>query len=270
MGALFVDILADNKVKGDPVMEETIDLQELFKILKKRLLLIVTLAILVAVASGAFTVFLVTPIYQASTELVVSRADIENPVNQSEMAGNVQLMNSFNQIIATPRILDLVVQELGLEGETGRSLGNRIDARNATNSLVMVLTVRHENPEDARNIANMTAIVFAQELPEIMNFDNISILAPADLPTSPISPRLTMNVALGLVVGAMSGIFLAFLLEFLDKTVKTEDEVVNLIGLPVLGVIQTVTERDVRRMKELLDQDKKVIQVTGSERRSDA
>jgi len=249
-------------------MEETIDLQELFKILKKRLLLIVTLAIVAAAASGAFTMFFMTPIYQTSTQLVVSRSDIDNVVTNAEITGNIQLMNSFNQIIVSPRILDEVVERLTLD-ESGRDLAGRMESRNATNSQVMVLTVRHEDPEYARDIANVTAIVFAQELPDIMNFDNVSILAAADLPTSPVSPRTTMNVALGLVVGAMSGIFLAFLLEFLDKTVKTEEEVRALTGLPVLGVIQAITPKDIKRMEEKMAQDKRVIQMmNGTGRRS--
>jgi len=227
-------------------MEETIDLQELFKILKKRLLLIVVLGMVSASISGVFTMFFVTPIYQTSTELVVSRADMDVAISNNEINANIQMINTFNHIARSPAILDQVVERLSLEGETGRSLAGRVDSRNATNSQVMVVTVRHEDPIVAYEIANMTATVLTQEIPDLVNFDNIRILAPAHIPSSPVSPNILMNVALGLVVGAMSGIFLAFLLDFLDKTVKTEEEIVALIGLPVLGTIQLITAKDMR------------------------
>ena len=226
-------------------MEEMIDLQELFQILKKRLALIAIFVVAVTTITGIFTRFFITPIYEASTQLVVSRSDIDNAVTSVEISGINQLMNTFNQIIVSPRILYQVIEELDLT-ETPGSLRGRIDARTVPNSQVMVLTVQHEYPYLASDIANKTAEIFARDVPEIMNFDNVSILAHAQEPSSPISPRLMMNIGLGFVIGIMSGIFLAFLLEFLDKTVKTEEDVEKLVSLPVLGMIPIMTPEDFR------------------------
>ena len=230
-------------------MEDAIDLQELLLILKKRLRLIALFAIIATIISGIFTHFFITPIYQASTQLVVSRSDIEHTVTAAEISGINQLMNTFNQIMVSPRILDQVVQELNLNESSG-SLRGRMESRNAVNSQVLILTVQDRHPVRAHDIANKTAEIFARDIPDIMNFDNVSILAPAQIPNNPVSPRLMVNAGVGFLIGTMVGMFLAFLIDFLDKTIKTEQEVEKLTNLPVLGMIPIMTADDfkVRRI----------------------
>ena len=226
-------------------MEDAIDLQELLLILKKRLRMIAVFAIIATIISGVFTHFFIIPIYQASTQLVVSRSDIEHTVTSAEISGINQLMNTFNQIMVSPRILDHVVEELNLN-ESSSSLRGRMESRNAVNSQVLILTVKHRDPVRAHDIANKTAEIFARDIPDIMNFDNVSILAPAQIPNNPVSPRLMMNAGIGFLIGTLTGIFVAFLMDFLDKTIKTEQEVEKLTSLPVLGMIPIMTPEDFR------------------------
>jgi capsular polysaccharide biosynthesis protein len=226
-------------------MEETIDLQELFQLLKKRLALIVILALVATVISGIFTNYFMTPIYQTTTQLVVSRSNNDNVITSAEISGSVQLINTFNVILVSPIILDQVIEELNLE-ETSDGLKEVMDVRNATNSQVMTLTVQYEDPILARDIADKTAEVFEREIPNIMNVDTVSILALAQIPSSPVSPRLLVNLGIGFLMGTMSGIFLSLLLEFLDKTVKTEQEVEKLINIPILGMVPIMTTNDIK------------------------
>jgi len=241
-------------------MEETIDLQELFQILKKRLALIIALAILGAGASGAYTRFFITPIYQASTQLVfVPRVIDDGALQGGDINVNLQMINTLVEVIVSPMILNDVIEELGLEMSAGR-MSSMINARSTSNSQVVTLTVQNERPELARDIANTVVSIFKEEVAENFHMDNVMILAPALLPGGPISPRLTMNVALGFIVGTMAGVFLAFLLEFLDKTVKSEQEIEKLIGVPVIGMIPLITAEDIvviKRDRDRNDQNSK-------------
>ena len=81
-----------------------------------------------------------------------------------------------------------------------------------------------------------------------MRIDNIHILAPAELPENPapIKPQPILNMAIALVVGLMAGVGLAFLLEYLDNTIKNEQDIENVLGLPVLGAITTITTEEER------------------------
>ena len=228
-------------------MEETIDLQEIFQIIKKRLILILLLAITATAISGVFTYHFMTPMYRASTQLVVSRLNNEINITSAEISGSVQLINTFNVILISPIILDPVIEELNLETTAG-GLRSGMAVRNERNAQVMTLTVYDEDPELASRIANQTAEVFEREIPGIMNVDEslVRILAQAQPPRNPISPRPMMNMGLAFAIGAITGLFIAFLLEFLDKTVKTEQEVQKLIDTPVLGTIPITTAKDIK------------------------
>ena len=66
---------------------------------------------------------------------------------------------------------------------------------------------------------------------------NIRIVDAAEVPKGPVKPRVFLNLALGLMLGAALGIGLAFLQEYLDNTLKTADEVERLLRLPSLGLL---------------------------------
>ena len=71
---------------------------------------------------------------------------------------------------------------------------------------------------------------------------NVIIVSPASVPTSPIKPNKKLNIAIALVFGLMIFTLLAFILEYLDNTLKNADDVVKQLDLPVIGVIPQNTE----------------------------
>ena len=95
-------------------MEETISLKELFQTLKKRIGLIVVITALAVIVSGIVSFFMITPIYQASTQLLVNQAKSEQTeYNTNTVQTNLQLINTYNVIIKSPAILDKVADQLG-------------------------------------------------------------------------------------------------------------------------------------------------------------
>jgi capsular polysaccharide biosynthesis protein len=108
----------------------------------------------------------------------------------------------------------------------------------------MTVSVTDPDPKIALDIANKTAEVFEKEIKSIMSVDNVTILPLADDQEnqSPVSPNPTLNIAVSAFVGLLVGIGLAILLEFLDNTIKTEQDIETLLELPVLGAITTIDQ----------------------------
>lgn len=80
---------------------------------------------------------------------------------------------------------------------------------------------------------------------ESLRVNSISLIEPADAPTSPSSPRRTLNIALGALVGVLGGIGLVLLLSNLDKRIYTAAQVQHLVELPVLSEIYKVRKSQV-------------------------
>lgn len=227
-------------------MEETISLRELFMTLRKRLSLIFIVTLTAVMVSGVVSYFFLTPIYQASTQLLVNQAKNEQALyNYNEVQTNLQLINTYNVIIKSPAILELVVKELHLD-MTAEELNEKINVQSEKDSQVVNISVQDPDPHQAAEIANKTAEVFKREIVKIMNVDNVSILAKATVKDkqAPVKPKPLLNIAIALVVGLMTGVGLAFLLEYLDNTIKTEQDIEKLLELPVLGVIATIDVQD--------------------------
>ncbi|MFS0881681.1 YveK family protein [Metabacillus niabensis] len=223
-------------------MEETITLKDLFLTLKKRLSLIIIIAAIATATSGIVSYFLLTPIYQSSTQILVNQSKSQEQVyNYNEVQTNLQLINTYNVIIKSPAILDKVIEKEKLEMSTG-ALNELVTVTSEQNSQVVNIAVQNEDPQKAANIANSIAVTFQEEISKIMNVDNVSILTQAQLgeDPSPIKPKPLVNMVIALIVGLMAGMGLAFLLEYLDNTLKSEQDIESYVGLPVLGAITTI------------------------------
>ena len=239
-------------------MEETISLKELFAVLRKRLSLILILTFTAATISAIISFFVITPVYQVSTQLLVNRSIVGENFNTNEVQTNIQLKNTYSGIITSPAILDIVSNELNGEYTTGE-LKEKISVQNQNDTQILTLVVEDTNPHEAAKIANTTAEVFQTEVVRIMNVDNVTILAPAEVTDSisPVKPKPILNIAIALVVGLMAGIGLAFLLEYLDNTIKTEQDIENHLELPVLGVITTISESEMKVTKRNVNQSER-------------
>jgi capsular polysaccharide biosynthesis protein len=229
-------------------MEETISLKEIAQTLRKRLMLISLIAAVAVAVSGLISYFILTPVYQASTQMLVNQKTSEQPMlDPNQIRSSVEIINTYKQIIQSPAILDIVVKDLNLQLSTD-TLKSKISVSSEQNSQVFNLTVQDEDPAQAVKLANAISNTFASEVKTIMTINNVKILSPAVLKDnpSPIKPKPLLNMAIALVVGLMAGVGIAFLLEYLDNTIKTEEDIQKVLGLPVLGAIPKISVDDER------------------------
>ncbi|TFB14167.1 capsular biosynthesis protein [Filobacillus milosensis] len=230
-------------------MEETISLNEIFSVLKKRIWLIISITLLALIISFLATMYIITPRYEASSQFMVTQKETFRDLNYNvnDIRTNVELINTYNVIIKSPRILDQVIEELNLDLSVGQ-LAGKLNVSNAQGSQVVNVMVTDVDPFLAEDIANTTVEVFQNTIPLLMNVDNVSVLSAADVGAnpSPISPNLTLNLAISIVLGLMSGVGLAFVLEYFDQSIKSEEDIERELGLPVMGVIPTITDGNIK------------------------
>ncbi|MCM3610382.1 Wzz/FepE/Etk N-terminal domain-containing protein [Planococcus sp. MERTA32b] len=226
-------------------MEETISLQDLFKTIRKRLGLIALLTILAITVAGVISFLVLTPVYQTSTEILVNQSPSETgQLTNQNIQTDLQLINTYSGIIKSPAILDQVVEEMDLDMSTAQ-LTDKITVSNADQSQIVNITVQDEDPAMAVDIANTTASVFENDIQDLMNVDNVTILSPAVMKEnpSPVAPNPMLNMAIAAVVGLMLGVGIVFLLEYLDTSIKDQQDIEDILGIPVLGVVSPIIEK---------------------------
>ncbi|MFJ8246337.1 YveK family protein [Peribacillus asahii] len=228
-------------------MEETISLRELFETLKKRLSLILVITLLAAAVSGAISYFVLKPVYKSSSQILVSQSAASSLASIAGVSldTDAKYIETYNVILKSPYILDQVIKELKMD-TTPEQLNGSVSVTQEGQSQVMTISVTNNDPAEAVRIANEIAEVFQREIAQLMRIDNITILSKAELADNPalVKPQPLLNIAIAIVVGLMSGVGLAFLLEYLDNTIKSEQDIEKLLELPVLGAVTTITPNE--------------------------
>jgi len=120
---------------------------------------------------------------------------------------------------------------------TTSQLSNKVSVTAAGDTEIIHIQVMDKDPVLAQSITNTMTRIFQSEVKDIMKMDNVQIIDEAPLPQIPAEPNRVRNVILGALIGLVMGIGLAFLLEYLDRSVKTEEQVTAILGVPVLGSI---------------------------------
>lgn len=222
--------------------------KEIMLALKRKLFLILLVSLGAGVVSGLYTYYTVTPLYEASSQFLVNKKTVADgqgkvmDVSELDIKSNLEVINTYSVILKNPVILQEVVDKLNLT-LTPEQLSTRLQVAISDSSQVVTLIATDVNPERAAEIANTTIQTFKEKLPQLMQVDNISILNEAKSNNNPVSPNIKVNVAMAIALGAIVGIGLVLLFEFLDTTIRSKEDIERL-DIEVIGVISSVVEKD--------------------------
>lgn len=227
-------------------MEETISLKEIFAILRKHLAAIFISMFAGLALAGIFTFFVITPKYSSQAQLIVTLPQSET-TNANDVNTNLQMINTYKDMIVSDLVMTQVKDHLESENNLDLTVGQlkeSISINQSQNSQMFSIQATSTNAVSAQNIANTTALVFQENAQDVMNVDKISIISSAVASTTPVSPNNKLNLAIGLVLGIMVGVGLAFLLELLDRTVKDDKFVTETLGFTVLGTVPQMSPKE--------------------------
>jgi capsular polysaccharide biosynthesis protein len=226
-----------------------LDLKDYLKIIRKRMWMILIVVFISSITTGIYSYLFMQPIYEASTKLIVNKSNDRQGVDQVDINSvnlNLRLIDTYKEVIKTPRIMDKVIKEHPELQITAEQLIQKVKVSSVNNTQVMTVVVQDLSYSKAANIANAVSHVFENEIPLIMKVDNVSLLneaLPKENPV-PVKPNPKLNIAISLVVSLMIAVGITFLLEYLDDTIKNEEDVERYLNLPTLTIITKVKEED--------------------------
>ncbi len=217
-------------------MEQEIELREIVAIISKRRKLIVSLCLLAVIGSYVISNFYIKPVYSATTTILVGRPAEGYRVVFQDVELNRQLVKTYVEIAHSSRVASAVIDELRLRMSVAQ-LQSMISIRQVGDTELIAISVRDFTPDRAAFLANGVAEIFISQIAKLMHVDNVAVIDVAIAPSSPIYPRPWPNMAIAVVFALMTGLFLTFVLEYMDNTLKTRQDVERILQLPVLGTI---------------------------------
>ncbi|UDI77330.1 capsule biosynthesis protein CapA [Staphylococcus taiwanensis] len=217
-------------------MENSLDLSKFLGAIKKNWKLLVLLPIIFMLISLLVTVFLMKPKYEANTQVLVNQKEKNNEYMAQEVQSNLQLVNTYAEILKSPRIIDDVAKKDSKYSSS--QIKSMLDITSQSDSQILTINVKNGSKADAENVANEIAQVFKKDMPKIMSVDNVSVLSKADGTATKVSPNLIQNLAIGLILGLILGMIIVVFKELFDRRIRTEEDVNRELNIPVLGSIQ--------------------------------
>jgi capsular polysaccharide biosynthesis protein len=225
-----------------------VELKKFFRVLKKRWLLIFIVTVVLASASAGWSYFIAKPVYKAEISVIIGKVDDSNTITASSpsMTYNDVMMyqkmvKTYSEFAKSITVAEHAINTLGLSIKAEELVGS-ISVTPIVDTEFLTISVKSRDSRQAMDIANQLAKSLKEVSQQVKRSDNVQILDGAKLPSGQVSPKPILNIVIALFLGITISVGFVFLLEYLDSTVKTHEDIERLLGAPVIGVIPFVTE----------------------------
>ncbi|HEM6399266.1 TPA: capsular biosynthesis protein CpsC [Streptococcus suis] len=212
-----------------------IDVVSLLKSLWRKKLVIIITALLGAGIAFVYSAFLVTPQYDATTRIYVVSQNVEAGagLTNQELQAGTYLVKDYKEIILSQDVLTKVQTELGILD----SITDKISVSIPVDTRIVSITVRDADPNEAARIANSLRTASAQKIIEVTKVNDVTTLEEAVPTDEPSTPRTKRNLAIGFLAGGLLAVGLILVFEVMDDRVKRPQDIEEVMGLTLLGVV---------------------------------
>ncbi|HFI0648459.1 TPA: YveK family protein [Streptococcus suis] len=235
----------------EEIKNEQIDLMNVVRFLRTHLFKIIIFGLTGAVIMFGYALFMVTPKYSSTTQLLVTRNEtIEQQSYQNETRTNLDMIPTYKEILMSEPVLDEVVKEVGGQVTVGRLKSNLTFNHPDEKSQTFTLSLKWDSPAEAQRILTVITEKFTQVLQTIYG-DNISkvlVLSKASYSAGKTEPNLKKYALIGAVIGVVLTIAQALYMMLADNTV-TNTEFIESMNLVVLGELYEMSPEEQQKSR---------------------
>jgi len=222
----------------------TIDLKLLLGLTLKRWWIIVITVIPFTVSAYFISIYLIEPVYSSNTTIYIGKElTPSEDLTYNDLLVGSQLVEDYRELVKSRLVLSEVLRELNLTDISAEEFSEKLNVDLINNTRIMRISASDASPAMARMIANKVTDVFTEKVAEIMQVENVKVIDRAEIPDRPVKPNLMVNTFAGFAAGSIIGLVIIFLIEFLDNSVKTSDEIKEYLDLPVIGIIPVFSKK---------------------------
>ena len=215
-----------------------IDVLYLLRKLWSRKFFIIFIALVVGTIALLGSVFLIKPKYTSTTRIYVVNRTADSITNQDLQAGSY-LVKDYQEVITSNEVLSSVIDKEKLS-LTPNELSSMISVTIPTDTRVISISVEDDNAQEAATIANTVREVAAEKIKAVTKVDDVTTLEAAEVPKEPSSPNIKRNTLIGVIAGGVLAVISIIILEVLDDRVRRPEDIEDVLGLPLLGIVPDI------------------------------
>ena len=213
--------------------EVEIDLLEIFYALKKKILLVLMVALVGGCIAAAYTQFLMTPIYSSTSSILVLSKET-TLTSLADLQLGASLTSDYTVLITSTPVMEQVISDLDLD-MTAEQLKESVSINNPTDTRILEITVNNTDSKMAKKIVDEIANVSSSYIG-----DKMEVIPPKIIEVGKIvrtSPSVKKNAALGFLLGFLACAAIVVVYAVMDDTIKTEEDIEKYLGVSVLAKV---------------------------------
>lgn len=223
--------------------EQVISISEIFEALKKRWILIVSITLVATLISGVLSFFVIKPTYETSTKVFIGKEESnQEGYNTNDIQMYQKLLQTYAETIKTNEVVQAAINSTNNADLTVPAVKGALTVTPVSDTQILQIKYQNKNPEVAKEVLESITNEFVILAKELVPNGNVRVIEAVQLPENPVAPNKKMNVAIAFLLGLMVSVGLVFLIEYLDNTFKSKEELERELDIPVVGIIPEFQE----------------------------
>jgi capsular polysaccharide biosynthesis protein len=222
--------------------EDVIKIEDLIKILKEKWKMIVSITIISTIFSAIISFYIISPKYEVSTKVFIGKENSKD-TKYSDNGVNMyqKLLKTYSEIIKTNDLVEKAIDKDGLD-ITSEDVLKGLTVIPRTDTQILEIRYINEDKVLAKNVVDSITNELIKSSTELIPNGDVKVIEKVKMPESPASPNKKMNIAIAFLLGLMISVGVSFLLEAMNNTLKTKEELERILELPVIGEIPNELE----------------------------
>jgi capsular polysaccharide biosynthesis protein len=208
-------------------------------IIIKKIWIVVTIPLLVAVVTAVINLYILVPVYESSVTFYVINKDSDSRIKMGydDILASQQLIKDFRELIKSRSNTKAVIERLNLADLTEEELAKKITVNLKNDTRLFEIKVRDTSNLRAKEIADEVGSVFQKRVNDLIKLETLDVVDEAEVPLKPVSPKPLVNIFIAFATTLFLVASAVFLMEYLDDTLKNLEDVEKLLGIKVIGII---------------------------------
>ncbi len=218
---------------------EELDLKELLQIFWEKKMQIILIVAIFAIAGVIYSMGFIKPKYQSSTRLLLttnSATNTESSITATDVTLNSKLVSTYSVLVKSQKVIREVISNLDINVDE-EVIRKNVTVSAVSDAEVIEIKVKNEDPVLASKITNEIAKVFIENVKEYYGIDNVRVVDVAEVAQAPCNINHPKDVAIFAFIGLVISAMYVLLVNMLDTTIKSSEDIEKIQGLTVLASI---------------------------------
>lgn len=224
---------------------EELDIREIFSYFWEKILYFIMIVLVVLILGCVYSTFIQKPMYTSKTSIILTGFTLsgnDSTITQTDLNVNSKLVSTYQEIVKSRRVLNQVIDDLKLNYSV-EELAKLINVSSVSNTEIIEISAMSEDPNESYLIANKVATSFGEEVKDLYNLSNVSILDEAEVSNSPSNMNLVKSIGIYFLVGVVLACVILFIVFYFDTTLKSAQDIEKRYNLPILGTVPEYSKK---------------------------